>query len=247
MQGEVEMNYTLIQKADKELIYFGVYNTAVELADAGDVLCSVRQKFFESGKRQKNRSTFNVAGEVIRASYTLEDGRPLKWKKLVGSRIAERVTIREKNYYVESLDAERRVFKKAFFDYKHNWIYTEYFLSDDKNTPDCTFAPYTDGNKPAIIIKQGSNTFETLYPFEVSLDRELTEKLNEAAGEPRVLCRTSSGTFYFCTRLEAQDRQKALDRLLSEKDSQENSFNEDELIEPGFEIDSSAFSMKTIF
>ena len=241
MQGEVEMDYTLIQKADKELIYFGVYNTAVELADAGDVLCSVRQKFFESGKRQKNRSTFNVAGEVIRASYTLEDGRPLKWKKLVGSRIAERVTIREKNYYVESLDAERRVFKKAFFDYKHNWIYTEYFLSDDKNTPDCTFAPYTDGNKPAIIIKQGSNTFETLYPFEVSLDRELTEKLNEAAGEPRVLCRTSSGTFYFCTRLEAQDRQKALDRLLSEKDSQENSFNEDELIEPGFEIDSSAF------
>ncbi len=241
IQGEVEMDYKLIQKADKELVYFGVYNTAVELADAGDVLCSVRQKFFESGKRQKNRSTFNVAGEVVRASYTIESGRPLKWKKLIGSRLAERVTIKEKNYYVESLDAERRIFKKAFFDYKHNWIYTEYFLSDNKTTPDCTFAPYTDGNKPAIIIKQGGNTFDTLYPFEVTLDKELTEKLNEAAGEPRVLCRTSCGTFYFCTKSEAQYRQKALETLLSEKDAQENSINEDELIEPGFEVDTSAF------
>ena len=29
IQGEVEMDYKLIQKADKELVYFGVYNTAV--------------------------------------------------------------------------------------------------------------------------------------------------------------------------------------------------------------------------
>ena len=239
MQGESEMDNKLIQKADAELIYFGVYNTRAELADAGDVLCSVRQKFFESGKRQKNRSTFNITGEIIRASYTMESGRPVKWKKLIGSRLAERVTIKDKCYCIESLDAERRCFKRAYFDLNHNWIYTDYFLTEGSGSPDCTFAPYTDGGRPAIILKTGTDKFETLYPFEYSLDRELTEKLNAAAGEPRVLCKTSSGTFYFCTKIEAQDRERALDRLLTEKD-EDDALNDDELIEPGFEIAAAA-------
>ena len=238
-----------MQKADKELIFYGVYNTRAELADGGDILCTVRQKFFESGKRQKNRSTFNISGEMIKASYTLEEGRPLKWKKLIGSRLAERVTIKEKCYFVESMDSERHVYKRAYFDYQHNWIYTDYFLSENSSSPDCTFAPYVDGDRPAVIVKTGNDVFETLYPFEKALDKELTEKLNDAAGEPRVLCRTSSGTFYFCTKVEAEDRQRALDRLLDEKIQAEQDMDEDELIEPGFEVDISAAeqSMKSSY
>ena len=89
------MEYTLIRKADKNMIYYGVYHTAAELADEGDVLCSIRKKYFETGIKQKNRSTFNISGEIIRAAYTIEKGKPLKWKKLIGSRLCERVTIKE--------------------------------------------------------------------------------------------------------------------------------------------------------
>ena len=38
------MDYTLIQKADKNMIYYGIYHTSAELADEGDILCSVRKK-----------------------------------------------------------------------------------------------------------------------------------------------------------------------------------------------------------
>lgn len=234
------MEYTLIQKADKDLIYYGVYYTSVDLADEGDVLCAVRKKFFETGLRQKNRSTFHISGDMIRVSYTLESGKPLKWKKLIGNRQTERVTMGDSCYIVESLDSDRRVYRRSFYDLNHLWLSTEYFLSGDKNTPDCTLIPSEEGDKAAIIIKNNSKSLTMLFPFETSLDKELTERLNAAAGEPPVLCKTNCGTFYFCTEEEAKCREEILKRLLLENEEPEN---EDELIEPGFEINVSALSV----
>lgn len=233
------MEYTLIQKAEKDLIYYGVYNTRAELIDDGDVLCSVRKNFFESGKRQKNRSTFNIAGEMIRASYMMEAGRPLKWKKMIGSRLAERITIRNNCYIVESLDSDRRVYKKAYFDEMHRWLSSEYFLNAEGNLPECTFVPSNDGDKPIIIVKTQNNSTEMLYPFETVLDKELTEKLNEVSGEPQVLCKTSSGTFYFCTKEEAEVRQKLLKRMIEEKEQPDS---DEELIDSGFDVNMDALA-----
>lgn len=239
MERDIIMDYTLIQNADKEMIYYGVYNTQAEIADQGDVLCTVRKNYFESsGKKQKNRSTFNIMGDMIRTAYTMEAGKPLKWKKLIGSRIAQRVTIKDNCYIVESLDSDRRVFKKSCFDYSHQWVSTEYYLSGEKNIPDCTYVPSYDGDKPILIIKTVNNNTELLYPFEMTLDKELTEKLNALVGEPPVLCRTSCGTFYFCTKEESEKRRTAAENLLNEKEDEPVS--DDELIEPGFEINVNA-------
>lgn len=232
------MEYTLIRKADKNMIYYGVYHTAAELADEGDVLCSIRKKYFETGIKQKNRSTFNISGEIIRAAYTIEKGKPLKWKKLIGSRLCERVTIKENSYFVESLDNDRRVFKRSYYDMKHNWLYSEYFLTNDGNIPDVVYSPTSDDDRPAVLCRKGKET-EILYPFETSLDKELTEKLNELVGEPPLLCKTSSGTFYFCNDEEAEIREKALKKILEEPQEPEN---DDELIEPGFDINVTALS-----
>lgn len=223
------------------MIYYGVYHTAAELADEGDVLCSVRKKYFETGAKQKNRTALNVSGEMIKASYTIENGKPLKWKKLIGSRICERVTIKNNSYFVESLDNDRKVFKRSHYDMKHNWLYSEFFLTNDRNVPDITYSPTTDNDKPAIICRQGQKT-EMLYPFEIIVDKEITERLNELVGEPPLLCKTSCGTFYFCTAEEAGIREKALGRILEEPEESENA---DELIEPGFDINTSALLAET--
>lgn len=230
---EKTMEFKLIRKADKNMIYYGVYHTAAELADEGDVLCSVRKKYFETGMRQKNRSTFNIMGEMIRTSYTMESGRPLKWKKLIGSRLSERVTIRDNSYIIESLDSERKVYKRSVFDFKHKWLTSEYYLSGDSNSPDFTYIPTEEDDCPAVMVKKSGKDIDILYPFETSVDKEMTEKLNETVGEPPLLCKTSCGTFYFCTREEADIRNKALERLLLENVEPED---DDELIESGFEI-----------
>lgn len=233
------MDYTLIQKADKNMIYYGIYHTSAELADEGDILCSVRKKYFETGQRQKNRSTFNIMGEMIRASYTMESGRPLKWKKLIGNRLSERVTIKDNSYLIETLDNDRRMFKRSCYDLKHIWVYTEYYLSGDSNSPDFTYMPTEEDDKPAVIVRSSGKDTKLLYPFETKLDKETTERLNEMVGEPSLLCVTSSGSFYFCSKEEAQLRQTAIEKLLEDP---QDTPDDNDLIESDFEVNIEALT-----
>ncbi len=230
------MDYALVQTADKNLIYYGVYNTEVEIQDGSDVLCSVRKNYFESGKHQRNRTTFTVAGEVYKCAYAIEDGRALKWKKLVGSKMTERVMPSPEGYYVETLDTDRRPFKKSYFDLHHKWLMSEYFSLADKNNPIWTLTPSTDGEKPVIMRKSGRGTIDVLYPFEHVLDRELTEKLNIITCEPQIYCRTSSGSFYFCTPAQSKERSAAMKKLLDNEKNTLSDEEDDEVVTPSFNV-----------
>ncbi len=206
------MEYTLVQKADKDMVFYGIYFTGTEQQDGSDMLCAVRKEYFESGKKLKNRSSKSIGGALYRSSYTIEDGKPLKWKKMLDSRLAERVAVVNDGYFVESTDEERRPVKRVYFDNMHKLLSVE-FYHPGRTEPFCTVTPSTDGSS-AVLVKKQKGTACVLYPFEYLLDKALTEKLNIIAGEPQLFCVTSSGGFYFCTESEAKERKKALDHII---------------------------------
>lgn len=232
----IGMDYSLIQSADKNLIYYGIYNTEVEIQDGSDVLCTVRKNYFESGRFQKNRTSLNIAGVVYKSAYVMEDGKPLKWKKLADSRLAERAVPSDDGYYVETLDEEKRPFKKSWYDRHHRWISTEYYSLSDSRNPIWTLFPSTDGDMPVIIRKSGSGATDVLYPFEHVLDRELTEKLNIITFEPQIYCRTSSGGFYYCTADESKTRAAAMKKLIERDGIASEEEERAEQVEPAFTI-----------
>ena len=241
-EREFTMDYSLIQNADKDLIYYGVYNTEAELLDGSDLLCAVRKSFFESGKRQKNRSSFNFYGEIYRSAYTMEENKPLKWKKLIGSKQSEKTVVSDNGYFVETLDLDRKPVKRTYYDNHHIWISTEYFSPTDRRIPTISLKPSTDGNKPVIIRRKSDGQTDILYPFEQVVEKALTDKLNIIDGEPQIFCRTSSGSFYFCTHSESEKRSEALKKLLEKEEDTDIEQNTGEEIIPAFEVNADALN-----
>ena len=234
------MEYTLIQNADIGLIYYGVYHTGAELIDNSDMLCRVRRNYFQSGRRQKNKQMDTSYGQSVRYSYSIEPGKPLKWKKMTGTIQTERVIITNTGYYVESYDLDRKPFKRAYFTNEHRWTLTEYYSPLEKRTPYMTLTPSSDGNKPVIVKKTSSGSVEILYPFESGLDKSMTDQLNQLAGEPAVFCRTSSGNYYYCSYEEASKRTEVMNQMLEkEKQGDAPQPTETEVV-PAFEVNTAA-------
>lgn len=240
------MEYSLVQKADKDMIFYGIYYTGNEKQDGSDMLCSVRKEFFESGKKLKNRSSRSIGGVLYRSSYTIEEGKPLKWKKMIDSRLAERVAVVNDGYFVEASDDERRPVKRVYFDNMHKLLSVE-FYSPGKTEPFCTVTPSTDGSS-AVLVKKENGNASVLYPFEYLLDKALTEKLNIIAGEPQLFCVTSSGGFYFCTEAETKQRKKALDHITEhDADPVMPEGSDDKPVHSGFEVNINALEEKETY
>ncbi len=225
------MDYSLIQNADRELIYYGIYHIMFETPD-GDILSNIRKRYFETGEKQKNRSTSTISGELYRYTYNMEQGKPLKWKKIIGSRQAERLCISNEGYFVETLNNDRKVYKRSYYDNSHNLLSVEFYQG---NSIYCTVTPSSDGERSVLVFKQRAKT-QVLYPFEYVYDKNITEKLNSLSGEPLIFCRTSVGNLYFCTYEESLKRKEALDTLLSASEENEED-TEEEGIESSFEVD----------
>ncbi len=240
------MDYVLLQNVDKNLIYYGIYSTDSEIRDGSDILCTARKKYFETGTKQRDRSTLKTPYETFRYSYSLEDGAPLKFRKLRGTQQIERVAPTPDGYYVETSDYERHPIKKTYFDNRHMWKKTEFFSLSDRSAPIFVLFPSIEGEKPVILRKVKNGRTDTLYPFNISLDKELTDKLNILTNEPRIFCVTSSGSFYFCTNEEAKERRNALNKLLErekekaeQEDENESDTSDEEETQSAFVVDGS--------
>ena len=210
------MDVTFIQKAEPDMKIYSLCLTGTEVPDGSDLLGNLREQYFETGRRQKNRISLQIGGIQYRCAYTIEAGRPLKWKKTVESLPCERSYPEgDSGYLVDTTDAERRLCKRSRFDNHHQWLSTAYYTPENAAMPALIFTPSQEGEIPVILRKDNSGATAVLYPFEKVLDREKTAALNRSAGEPSLLCRTSCGTFYYCTAEEAKRREKALQELLS--------------------------------
>lgn len=213
------MKYELSRTPKSDVIFYSVYNLSVEKADATDALCDIRKQFFETGKKLKGRLSVKNSDDVFKFSYTIENGQPLKWKKVCGEIQLERVFAGVGGYRIESFDFARRLIKKTYYTLEHFWVKTEFFSYQNKLTPSYTVSPMSDDTM-AVLLKSSSNREEKLLPFTALVDKNMTQRLNAAAGEPEIFCKTSDGGFYFCTEEELECRKQILNKLLEEENEQ---------------------------
>ena len=204
------MERLMAQNIKKDLIYYGVYSTSDDMWNGSDVLCAARKRFFETGVKQKKRSTIKLDSITYNYSYTLENGTLLKYRKTKGGVIIEHVTETPDGYCVEQFNDRHQAVKRVYYQRQHIWLRTEY-VSDGVVT--LMMAPGESENQPSIVCKSQNRT-EILYPFDVVLDKEYTQRLNIMTSEPRVFCMTNCGSLYFCTEEELRLRREALDKLM---------------------------------
>ncbi len=210
------MEYELRKAPSSDDIIYSIYNLELEKADSSDALYDVRKKFFETGKRVKGRLTVKSGDITYKFSYTMETDQMLKWKKFCEDIQCERSVLCEGGYRVETFDKSKKLIKKTFFTREHILLRAEYFNTDNKVIPYLILTPSVENNI-FVLIKSGTGHEETLYPFTELTDKDLTSRLNAVSGEPEVLCKTKSGTFYYCTKEEIDARSAALKDLLKDE------------------------------
>lgn len=208
------MNQIMTQSIQNDIIYYGVYSTSDDMWNGSDVLCAARKRFFETGENQKSRSTLKTDDATINYQYTMELGKPLKYKTIKSGRSYERVAEQAEGYCIETLGDRRVPVKKVYYHRDHRWMKTEYLSQTDHRVV-LQLEPTTINDKPGILFKNAVKQ-DTLIPFDVNLDKELTQRLNILTSEPTVFCVTSYGSFYYCTQEEYDARRKMLDSLLQE-------------------------------
>ena len=236
------MDQLMVQDIKKDIVYYGVYSSPDDPWNGSDVLCTGRKRFFETGAKQKKRSTVRSEGMIYHYNYSIEDGVILKYKKMKAGHQVERVIETQEGYCVESLGERQKPCKRAYFDLRHRWLRTEYLNESDRGVS-LLIAPGQNEDRASVICKSQKGT-EVLFPFDVNLDKEMTRKLNIMTSEPRIFCVTNCGSFYFCTEEEYKTRRQALDKLLKEsaaEEEKETSADSEERTS-AFVVDESALS-----
>lgn len=226
------MDYELRKAPAGDDIIYSVYNLEIEKADSSDVLYDVRKQYFGTKKRVKGRMTVKSGEETYKFSYIMERGQMLKWKKYCGDVQCERSVLCEGGYRVESFDKSKFLLKKTFFTREHIFIRAEFFDRNNKIIPSLILTPSVE-NDVFVLIKSVGGHDETLYPFTELTGKDITAQLNKLSGEPQILCKTNSGTYYYCTKDEIEVRSKTLKELLG-GDSEEQASEE---IESSFSVD----------
>lgn len=99
-----------------------------ELLLQDDVLQGIRGQFFATGKRQKNKITREFCNIISYYSYLLEQGKSLKWKRMVSGKLLERSCVNaDGSYDVLVMDEFANLRKRISFDGQHNWCGLEYY------------------------------------------------------------------------------------------------------------------------
>lgn len=214
------MEINISKKLNKNAIFFAVYAFG-EAADDTDALCDVRQRYFHSKQRLKNKLSMNCDGNVYRYAFVIENGKPMKWRKLLNNRQVENAIPTMDGYYVETCTPQRKLIKKTYYSFTHLWQKTEYFSENDRQAPIMVIEPVFKDNTVVLQKTDAVEGTTFLFPSANILDKAMTDKLNILGGDPEFICKTSDGIYFFCTEETHQRRQKVLERLLKEQEEEQ--------------------------
>lgn len=159
-----------------------------------DILSEVRRKFFYDKKKYKNRIDKKMYGVMYHYMYCIQDGQPMKWKKVVEGKIREKSVLKNNSYEIVYQDSENKVFKISEFDFNHNWIQTKYYSKFHKHDPVMTIFPYSnDGSLRIKEFNLGDNKFEEYFisPCKIVNENHIITSI------PKIICNTSLGELLF--------------------------------------------------
>ncbi len=205
-------------------VYYGKYDGVLRYQDG---LYDVRKAYFTSGgKRQKNKVVKESGDVSYRYAYFMEQGQPLKWKKLEGFR---QVEISEPaasgGYQILTQDENKKVTKIAYYDREHHWRRTDYYSPMLRQQPMEILEPGEDGALLLRELKAGRyDDAKALYPCRVPGDPEAESFLSGQVPVPEVMARSSQGDFYYCEKEAAQKWDELLENYEKRRNAPEAVF-----------------------
>lgn len=189
------------------VIFYSVLVSNFETLDfKDDALAGVRANYFNSNcSVQKDATNVEINSDSYNLSYNMNSNSPLSWKITRNNRPYQSVKIETGGLYCVLYYSETgRIYKRVYFDIKHNWLKTEYFKNTDK--PVCRISP--DFKYSEIRLKFEKNLFS---------EYETIEYLSPSDSAPKAECSalayTNSGMVWFYT---------SYDNMCSDKDADKN-------------------------
>ena len=176
------------------ICYYAVYHIKYDGALLyQDLLCELREAFFSTGRRLKNKVVREVGGVPYRYSYVLEQGYPLKWKKMEGVKLLEKSSPNEDgSYQVVTQNGDKRVTKIACYSPNHLWLRTEYYDAGYLRTPALVLAPLPDGRGMQLFRYENGSPAAPVFlaPCVLPAEEEARNAVNVAVGTPEIMART---------------------------------------------------------
>lgn len=208
------MTVSIRPRISGDIMYYTAYLLSADPIRFGsDILLKVRKAYFTSGKRQKNKIFLNVQGEALQCFYTMENRRPLKWKKVSEGRLCERTAqTGPSGYCVETLDYSGTVIKKMYFNLHHQWLRTEYF-DGFHSQPEFTLMPWPNAKQVGLALYTAEReTPSVLQSVPLPQEQALLDQLVQEV-LPEACAQTAQGLAYFCTEQKHTLWVQMLDKL----------------------------------
>lgn len=161
------------QKLSDGLIIFSVLVSGFERLDfKNDALAGVRANYFNSkNSLQCEKTEIEIDGRIYNLSYCMQSGSPLSWKMTKDNLPYQSVKRATGGVYCVMFYTENGViYKRQYFDCKHNWIRTEYYNTAFANKLVCRIYPSWEHKivvlKVERIANDGTVSKSSLYPSE---------------------------------------------------------------------------------
>lgn len=198
--------------------YYSIYFLECDNWDDDfDLLSHIRSDYFTSYKKIKNKITKAIGSHVFKFSYVMQEGHPLKWKKMKDDKVVQKSVANSDGSYKVNTYENNKVIKTCYFSSSHEIEKIEYFKTHNYKKviliPDC--------NKETIKIvrlNKQSKTDCELYPYNEYISDKEIEILSMYIGKPLLFTLSDKGESYYYLK----DKVKQIKGLLSDIRNKDN-------------------------
>ncbi len=206
----------------KSLLAREVYGVCFTRRDSPELFCgefsTARKKFFTGGKK-----TVKVGQkEAIKGFEGKLQGklarRCLYWKKTANKVNLEEAFGQRGGFLLVLRDFRNIITARLFFDKDQMWLKSEYYDPWDSRVASVIFKPCGafDGVERFDYMREQKQYRSTiLYPVDYRPGTAEQSLVNSRFGEPELILSTEQGSFCYCPKGEASDREEALKEIQS--------------------------------
>lgn len=198
-------------KHTNNVIFYSILVSDFENFDfKDDALAGVRANYFNSDcMPQKEFTEVEINSNLYNLSYNMNSSSPLSWKVTRNNRPYQSVKIETGGYYCVLYYSESgAIYKRVYFDDRHNWLKSEYFKKSDK--PICRISPQLRDNE--VVLKLEKNLHSENKTREILFSSKLPP-----AKECDALAYTNFGMMWFDASFKNKSENNYVDEIAVQK------------------------------
>lgn len=198
-------------KYTNNVIFYSILVSDFENFDfKDDALAGVRANYFNSDcMPQKEFTEVEINSNLYNLSYNMNSSSPLSWKVTRNNRPYQSVKIETGGYYCVLYYSESgAIYKRVYFDDRHNWLKSEYFKKSDK--PICRISPQLRDNE--VVLKLEKNLHSENKTSEILFSSKLPPSKGCAA-----LAYTNFGMMWFDASFKNKSEKNDVDEIAVQK------------------------------